>query len=155
MAWGKKKSPRAKAGAADTLISKETQVSGNINFTGVLYVDGVIKGDITADESENSLLTIGLNGHVQGEINVPHIMIIGRVTGDVHSLEHVELMSEARIKGNIYYKLIEMAMGAEVNGQMLHKTYEPKLLGHHKSSKKAKVSEHADNHSPNVNFNAN
>ncbi|WP_196138604.1 polymer-forming cytoskeletal protein [Aliikangiella sp. G2MR2-5] len=127
----KKQSPRAKAGAADTLISKETKINGNVNFTGVLYVDGYVKGDITADEFENSLLTIGQNGFVEGEINVPHIMIFGRVKGDVHALEHVELMSDARIEGNVYYKLIEMAMGAEVNGQMVHKEEKPKLLGHH------------------------
>jgi len=129
----KKQSPRAKAGAADTLISKEAKINGDINFTGVLYVDGFVKGNITADELENSLLTIGQNGHVEGEINVPHILIFGRVSGDVHALEHVELMSDARVEGNVYYKLIEMAMGAEVNGQMVHETEKPKLLGHHKT----------------------
>lgn len=137
----KKKAPQAKAGAADTLISKETKISGNINFTGVLYVDGHVNGNITADEVENSLLTIGQNGHVVGEINVPHIMIFGRVEGDVYATEHVELMSSARIEGNVYYKLIEMAMGAEVNGQMLHREEKTKLLGHHKApgiSKKKK-----------------
>ena len=128
----KKQSPRAKAGAADTLISKEAKIVGDMNFTGVLYVDGYVKGDICSDEFENSLLTIGQNGCVEGEINVPHIMIFGKVKGDVHALEHVELMSDARIEGNVYYKLIEMAMGAEVNGQMVHKEEKQKLLGHHK-----------------------
>lgn len=130
----KNQSPRAKAGAADTLISKEAKIEGNINFTGVLYIDGHVKGDVSAEEFENSLLTIGQNGFIEGEINVPHIMIFGRVKGDVHALEHVELMSDARIEGNVYYKLIEMAMGAEVNGQMLHKEEKPKLLGHHGKS---------------------
>ncbi len=41
-------------------------------------------------------------------------------------------MSDARVEGNVYYKLIEMAMGAEVNGQMVHKEEKQKLLGHHK-----------------------
>ncbi len=126
----KKKSPRAKAGAADTLICNRTKIIGDINFTGVLYVDGYVKGNISAEETENSLLTIGQNGVVEGEVNVPHIMILGRVTGDVHALEHVELMAGAKIEGNVYYKLIEMAMGAEVNGKMVHKEDQQKLLGH-------------------------
>jgi len=134
----KNQSPKAKAGAADTLISKEAKITGNINFTGVLHIDGHIKGDVTADEYENSLLTVGQNGYIEGEINVPHIMIFGRVKGDVHALEHIELMSAARIEGNVYYKLIEMAMGAEVNGQMLHKEEKPKLLGHQGKDKKDK-----------------
>ena len=136
----KKQSPRAKAGAADTLISQEAKISGDINFNGVLYVDGHVKGNINADELENSLLTIGQNGYVEGEINVPHIMIFGRVKGDVHAIEHVELMADARIEGNVYYKLIEMAMGAEVNGQMVHRDEKPKLLGHHGASSKQEKS---------------
>ncbi len=130
----KKQSPKAKAGAADTLICKQTKISGDINFTGVLYVDGHVKGNITSEEVDNSLLTIGNNGFVEGEIQVPHIVILGRVTGDVHALEHVELMSESRIEGNVYYKLIEMAMGAKVNGQMLHKVEKQKLISHQKKS---------------------
>lgn len=137
----KKASPRAKAGAADTLISKETKLEGNINFTGVLYIDGHIKGDIIADELENALLTIGQNGYVEGDIRVPHIMILGRVKGDVHALEHVELMTNSRIEGNVFYKLIEMSIGAEVNGQLLHKNGETKLLRHHKEDSIQETSE--------------
>lgn len=126
----KTKSPTAKSGAADTLISKEANIIGDINFSGVLHVDGCIKGDIVADESNSSLLTIGQTGSIEGEVRAPHIVIFGHVKGDVHALEHVELMSDARIEGNVHYKLIEMAMGAEVNGQMHHKEDKPKLLGH-------------------------
>jgi cytoskeletal protein CcmA (bactofilin family) len=136
----KKQSPKAKAGAADTLICKKTKICGDINFTGVLYIDGHVKGNIVSEEVDNSLLTIGKNGFVEGEIQVPHIVILGRVTGDVHALEHVELMSEARIEGNVYYKLIEMAMGAEVNGQMLHKIEKQKLISHQKETHQKKSS---------------
>jgi cytoskeletal protein CcmA (bactofilin family) len=136
----KKNSPKAKAGAADTLICKQTKITGDVTFTGVLYIDGYVKGDVTAEELENSLLTIGTNGYVEGLINVPHIMILGRVKGDVHALEHVELMAESRIEGNVYYKLIEMAMGAEVNGQMLHTVEKQKLLGHQQAEVKKKDS---------------
>jgi len=137
----KKKSPKAKAGAADTLICKRTKITGDISFTGVLYIDGHVKGDISAEESENSLLTIGNNGFVEGQIKVPHIMILGRVKGDVHALAHAELMADARIEGNVYYKLIEMAMGAEVNGQMVHREEKQKLISHQtaKNTKKDSV----------------
>lgn len=126
-----KNSPKAKAGAADTLICKQTKITGDINFSGVLYIDGHILGNVSADDLEDSLLTIGTNGYVEGEINVPHVMILGRVKGDVHALEHVELMPNSRVEGDVYYKLIEMTMGAEVNGQMVHKVEKQKLLSHH------------------------
>jgi len=138
----KKKSPKAKAGAADTLICKQTKITGDVSFTGVLYIDGHIKGDICSEETENSLVTIGKNGFVEGQIKVPHIMILGRVKGDVYALEHVELMADARIEGNVYYKLIEMAMGAEVNGQMVHREEKQKLIAHQnvKTTKKDSMS---------------
>ncbi|MBV1909761.1 MAG: polymer-forming cytoskeletal protein [Kangiellaceae bacterium] len=135
----KKNSPKAKAGAADTLICKQTKISGDINFDGVLYIDGHVVGNISSEEVENSLLTIGINGFVEGEIRVPHIMILGRVKGDVYALEHVELMTEARIEGDVYYKLIEMSMGAEVNGQMLHTIEKQKLLSHHTKTEKKTI----------------
>jgi len=142
----KKNSPKAKAGAADTLICKQTKITGDISFTGVLYVDGHIKGDIASEELENSLLTIGTNGYVEGQISVPHIIILGRVKGDVRAFEHVELMAESRVEGNLYYNLMEMAMGAEVNGQMLHTVEKQKLLSHHKSEiKKTDSLESDDN----------
>jgi cytoskeletal protein CcmA (bactofilin family) len=48
------------------------------------------------------------------------VVVNGTVIGDVHASGHVELASEARIHGNVYYALIEMAMGAEVNGNLVH-----------------------------------
>ena len=34
------------------------------------------------------------------------------------------LASRARINGDVYYRLLEMAMGAEVNGKLVHITEE-------------------------------
>jgi cytoskeletal protein CcmA (bactofilin family) len=37
-------------------------------------------------------------------------------------VNHIELAPQARVKGNVYYSLIEMAMGAEVNGSLVHRS---------------------------------
>ena len=47
-------------------------------------------------------------------------MLNGSVVGDVHATERIELAANARVAGNVYYGLIEMAMGAEVNGNLVH-----------------------------------
>jgi cytoskeletal protein CcmA (bactofilin family) len=44
----------------------------------------------------------------------------GIVRGDVIASERVELGSTARVIGNVYYNLIEMAIGAEINGKLVH-----------------------------------
>jgi cytoskeletal protein CcmA (bactofilin family) len=61
------------------------------------------------------------------------------VTGDVHAVEHVELAPQARIRGDVYYNLIEMAIGAEVNGSLVHTangSQSPLSLEHEETKKK-------------------
>jgi cytoskeletal protein CcmA (bactofilin family) len=48
------------------------------------------------------------------------VVLNGQVTGDVHASEHLSLGSRARVTGNVYYGVIEMAGGAKINGQMVH-----------------------------------
>ena len=51
---------------------------------------------------------------------MPNIVINGKIVGDVHGSTRVELAPKSRIKGSVYYNLIEMAIGAEVNGALVH-----------------------------------
>jgi cytoskeletal protein CcmA (bactofilin family) len=93
---------------------------GDLDFTGGLLIDGKVMGNITATEDDNATITISENGYVQGEIQIPNIIINGTVEGNVYASNHVELAKKARVFGNVYYNLFEMAMGAEVNGDLVH-----------------------------------
>lgn len=105
----------------DTLVGKDTEVSGNIVFRGGLLVEGVVHGSVSAAHDDPAAtLTVGAGALIEGEVNVPRILLDGAVNGDVHSGDMVELAPNARVSGNIYYERIEMAMGAEVNGQLVH-----------------------------------
>jgi len=42
------------------------------------------------------------------------------VIGNVYAAEHIELAVNSRVSGNVYYNLIDMDMGAEVNGSLVH-----------------------------------
>ncbi|MDH5426491.1 MAG: polymer-forming cytoskeletal protein [Gammaproteobacteria bacterium] len=106
----------------ETLVGRNTELQGDIHFTGGLHVDGVIKGNVTAESGTSSVLRLSEHGRIEGEVHVPHISLNGTVNGDVHATEGVELASHARVNGNVYYKLIEMAMGAEVNGNLVHES---------------------------------
>ncbi len=117
MIWGKKKQP--KNSSVKTLISRQTVIQGDVKFSDGMYIEGTIKGNVIA-EDENSLLILNENGTIEGEVKVPYVKLNGVVIGDVYVSEHVELMSRARVTGNVYYNLIEMAIGAEVNGKLVH-----------------------------------
>ncbi len=51
---------------------------------------------------------------------MPNIIINGLIEGNVYASNKVELAPQAKVKGNLYYKLIEMQLGALVDGQLVH-----------------------------------
>ncbi|MDX9740378.1 MAG: polymer-forming cytoskeletal protein [Gammaproteobacteria bacterium] len=104
----------------DTLIGQQTEMRGDLLFTGGLHIDGNVKGNVVALNDGASSLVVSERGSVEGQIRAPHVTINGMVIGDVYAIESVELASQARITGNVYYRRLEVAMGAEVNGSLIH-----------------------------------
>lgn len=118
---GAKNKPKAKSNKIDTLIGQNSELVGDISFSGGLHIDGVVKGNIYADQDSGSTLSVSERGFIEGDVQVPNIVLNGAVNGDVHAAEHIELAEKARVTGNVYYKLIEMVRGAEVNGSLVHR----------------------------------
>lgn len=118
---GNKSKPKSKNTKIDTLIGQNSELQGDVVFSGGLHVDGVIKGNVSAEPNSDSILSVSERGHIEGEVRVPNIVLNGRVVGDVHASEHIELAEKAQVTGNVYYKLIEMVRGAEVNGNLVHR----------------------------------
>ena len=116
--WGSSKKTRTNR--IDTLIGQHSEVHGDIKFSGGVHIDGAVRGNVRAINDGQSMLSVSDKGSVQGEVSVPYIVLNGVVIGDVHSTKHIELSSKARVTGNVYYNLIEMAIGAEVNGKLVH-----------------------------------
>lgn len=115
------KSKKSKQTKIDTLIGQNSELHGNVIFSGGLHVDGTVKGNVIADSDSGSVLSLSERGVIEGEVRVPNIILNGTVKGDVYASNHVELAAKARITGNVYYELIEMERGAEVNGNLVHK----------------------------------
>lgn len=116
---GKKES--TENAAVNTIIGQQSRVEGNIHFTGSLHIDGDIKGNIIAAEGSSSVLTVSEHGSIEGDVQVTTVVLNGTVNGDIRSEERIELASKAKVNGDVYYHLIEMAMGAQVNGSLIHR----------------------------------
>jgi cytoskeletal protein CcmA (bactofilin family) len=117
-----RKSSAPTAGAAATsLVARGATVRGDIHFSGALHLDGTVEGSIHADPGSEGVLTISETGRVVGRIEVPHAVVNGGVTGDIHIAERLELAPQARIEGDVHYQVLEMAAGAQVNGKMIHR----------------------------------
>lgn len=113
------KKNKAKSVRIDTLIGQYTHIKGDLSFSGGLRIDGNVVGNINAMGDSESVLTLSELGSVEGEIRVPNLVINGSIIGNVYASEHVELAPKAKIQGNVYYRMLEMVMGAEVNGQLI------------------------------------
>ncbi len=133
---------RFKAPKVSTVIGSGTEISGDLRFAGGLHLDGRIVGNVSGEEDTSSTVTVSEQGVVEGDVRVDCLVLNGTVIGDVYANERVELAPQARVSGTVYYRLLEMAMGAEVNGQLVHsEEAEPRMLGYDGETAKDEDSE--------------
>ncbi len=111
---------QARHNRVDTLVGPNSQVNGDLSFEGGCHINGTVKGNVNSDGDSDSMLSISENGMVEGGVTVPYVVLHGIVRGDVVAGQRVELGPTARVIGNVYYNLIEMAIGAEINGKLVH-----------------------------------
>ena len=104
----------------ETLVGPNSKIHGDVHFEGGCHIDGVVRGNVTADPDTESALSISDIGSVEGGVTVPYVVLNGIVKGDVFAGERIELGSTARVTGNVYYNVIQMSEGAEINGKLIH-----------------------------------
>ncbi len=117
--WGSNKKNQRPNLPVDTLIGANTTIRGDIVFAGGLHIDGKVYGSLTAESGQGAVLVLSDNGVIEGELRAPHVVINGKVHGNIYAAERIELAAKAKVTGNIYYRLLEMTAGAEVNGQIV------------------------------------
>lgn len=104
----------------DCLIGAGTVIEGNIAFVGGLRVDGHVRGNVLSADDEPGTLVLSERARIEGEIRVSHVVINGTVVGPVHAAEYVELQAKANVTGDVYYKTLEMQLGAMVQGRLVY-----------------------------------
>ncbi len=101
-----------------TLISGSTTVNGDIHFEGELIIEGRVVGKVLAEEGSEAQLRVAESGSIEGDVEVPLVVINGNVNGNVRASKHIELAAQGLVNGNVVYNLIEMVMGSAVNGSL-------------------------------------
>ena len=119
--FGKSKSNKPQ-NRIDCLIGAGTMIEGNIAFGGGLRVDGHVRGNVIAADDKPGTLVLSEHAHIEGEIRVSHAVINGTVVGPVHVTEYAELQTKANVTGDVYYRTLEIQLGAVVQGRLV---YEP------------------------------
>ena len=110
----------------DSLIGATTRIEGNVIFSGGLRVDGMVRGNVAALPDQPGTLVVSSDARIDGEVQASHIVVNGTINGPVHATETLELQAGSRVKGDVYYKSIEIHQGAVVEGRLVHHASEVK-----------------------------
>ena len=106
----------------DTLIGAGTRINGDVEFAGGLHLDGYISGNVSAEPNTEAILSVSEQGGIEGSVSATSVILNGIVKGDIDATLRVELGEKARVLGNVRYSAIETAVGAQINGKLIHST---------------------------------
>jgi cytoskeletal protein CcmA (bactofilin family) len=105
----------------DTLIGAGTRINGDVEFSGGLHLDGYINGNVRGEPNAEATLSVSEQGGIEGSVSASNVILNGIVKGDIDATLRVELGEKARVLGNVQYSAIETAVGAQINGKLIHR----------------------------------
>lgn len=100
-------------GTGATLISAGTTLKGDISSNSDLRIDGTVIGNIKS----SAKIIIGSTGVVEGDISGNQADIVGKVSGNLHSKELLQLRGQCVVTGNLYAGKLQIEPSATFNGQ--------------------------------------
>lgn len=109
--------PTVATGARHTpfsIISGDVAITGNIEASVDLHIDGSVKGDIAC-----AALVQGGESCIKGHVSAKNARIGGTIEGSLHA-EELVIEATARITGAVSYETISIAAGGQIDGRMTH-----------------------------------
>lgn len=95
-----------------TLIGEEAFFHGALAVKGSLRVEGVFEGDI----SDAVDVEVGARGRILGNVAAETLVVAGEVVGNIVASRSVELLSSARLSGDIRTPKLRIDEGATFDG---------------------------------------
>ncbi|MCE5300323.1 MAG: polymer-forming cytoskeletal protein [Spirochaetia bacterium] len=96
----------------ETVIGKSAEIKGGIICKGAVRVDGKVEGGVSGDD----VVIIGEQAVIKGNITGTHVVIGGRVTGDVTATVKLEILHTGKLFGDIKTPKIAIAEGVVFEG---------------------------------------
>jgi len=96
----------------EVIIGSDTVVKGEIVSKGTVRIDGRFEGSLAAD-----CVIIGEGGNILGDVTTKTMIAAGRLTGNVQSLESVEIQPKGEVCGDIYTQKLSVAEGGVFEGR--------------------------------------
>jgi cytoskeletal protein CcmA (bactofilin family) len=96
-----------------TFFNAGTHIEGTLELDGEVKLEGHIKGKV----SGNGLIIIGERADLQADIFATAIVVHGKVRGQIHASDRLELHRTAQVKGMIQAARIRIDEGAAFEGE--------------------------------------
>ena len=98
-------------------LGSDVRMDGSLETNDSIRIDATFVGNVSSSNS----VVVGTLGRVMGEIQAPVIKVDGWVEGDLKAGKMVEVLGNARIKGNIYTPVggLKMRLGGEFKGKFI------------------------------------
>ena len=94
-------------------IGKSISIKGDLTGNEDLVLEGTVEGKV---ELPNNQLTVGANGVVRAEIQAKTVVVVGKVTGNIHGSERIEIQATGVVDGDVSAPRLVVAEGAVLNG---------------------------------------
>lgn len=95
-----------------TFLGKGAQFKGVLTFEGTTRVDGEIEGEIITQGT----LIVGESGVIKAEVTAGTVVVGGRITGNIHASEKIQLLHNSVVTGSLTTHSIVIEDGAILNG---------------------------------------
>lgn len=97
-----------------TVISKETEIKGDLKLKENLWVEGKITGSVDSQQ----MIHLALQASIIGDVNASDMFVAGYIKGNVRITGTLELDRESKIEGDIFARNIKIHLGAVINGHL-------------------------------------
>ncbi len=103
----------AAASAEQATIGKSLVIKGEVSGSESLYIDGKVEGAINLPGNR---VTVGRNGQVAANIMAREVVVLGKVRGNVHASDRIDIRSEGSLTGDVIAARISIEDGAFFKG---------------------------------------
>ncbi len=98
-----------------TIIGQHARFKGELNFEGVVRIDGSFEGNIRA--TNGGTLIVSEVARISGEVDVPNLILHGTIQGNVRASESLKMSATGKLMGDLEYRVFSLSEGALINGR--------------------------------------
>jgi len=96
-------------------LGSSLQIKGHITGTEDLQIDGKVEGSISLRGHQ---LTVGSAAQLTSEIHAAEVVVYGKVVGNVHARDRVDVKTDGSVVGDISTARISIEDGAHFKGRI-------------------------------------